>query len=179
MGSIIKTIKSINIRQILTVFLAGCLLVISTACSRGDIAQTGGRTYTDKAETAERATSNTYDKYDANQSYKGGMNRYNDDPRYDAGTAAKTKALIDTSRSRQTNDVGEYVEDVSDRAGNNLRQAKRDVPRNIQGNTEKAVDYVQDKSGNLKDNLSKVPGQAQEVFDDAKGNAKNAVKDAI
>jgi uncharacterized protein YjbJ (UPF0337 family) len=178
MRSIIQTIKSINIRQIFTVFLAGCLLVISTACTQ-DNAQATGKMSTETVETADRATSNTYDKYDSNQSYKGGMNGYNDDRRYDAGTAAKTKELIDTAKSRQTGDVGEYVEDISDRASNKFKKAQRDIPRNLQGNTEKAVDYVQDKSGNLKDNLSKVPGNAQEVFDDAKGNAKNAVKDAI
>jgi uncharacterized protein YjbJ (UPF0337 family) len=179
MRNIIQRIKSINIRQILTVFLAGCLLVISTACSRGNIAEGQGKTYPETAERSTKAMSNTYDQYDANQSYKGGMNGYNDDRRYDAGTAAKTKQLIDTAKSRQTDDVGEYVGDITDRAGNQLKQAKRDIPRAIQGNTKEASEYIQDKSGNLKDNLSKVSGNAQEVFDDAKGNAKNAVKDAI
>ena len=83
-------IKSINIRQILTVFLAGCLLVISTACSQGNMAQAGGKAYT---ETAKRAMSDTYDDYDANQDFQGGMNGYNDDRRYNAETAAKAKAF--------------------------------------------------------------------------------------
>lgn len=98
MQNLIQIIKSINIRQVLTVFLAGCLLVFSTACSQGNIAQAGGQAYT---ETAKRAMSDTYDDYDANQDFKGGMNGYNDDRRYNAETAAKAKALVDTARSRQ------------------------------------------------------------------------------
>lgn len=180
MRNIIQIIKSIKIRQVITVFLAGCLLVISTACSQDIAAKVPGKADTEVTKTASQPTPNTYDEYDANQSYKGGMNGYNDDRRYDAGTTAKTKELINTAKSRQTGgDVGEYVEDISDRAGNQLKQAKRDIPRAIKGNTQEASEYLQDKSGNLKDNLSKVPGGAQEVFEGAKENAKNAVKDAI
>ncbi|MGL5939141.1 MAG: DUF6658 family protein [Waterburya sp.] len=180
MRNIIQSIKSIKIRQVLTVFLAGCLLVISTACSRGNVAQTPGKIGTELTKTASQPTPNTYDEYDANQSYKGGMNGYNDDRRYDARTTAKTKELIDTAKSRQTGgDIGEYVEDIGDRASNQFKQATRDIPRAIKGNTQEASEYVQDKSGNLKDNLGKLPGGAQEVFEGAKDNAKNAVKDAI
>jgi uncharacterized protein YjbJ (UPF0337 family) len=179
MRSIIQNIKFLNIRQILTVFLVGCLLIVSTACSRGSVAQAKGKAYTETTERATKGASNTYDNYDAKQSYKGGMNGYNDDRRYNSETTAKTKALIDTAKSRQTDNVGEYVEDIGDRAGNQLKQAKRDIPQAIQGNTKEASEYIQDKSGNLKDNLSKVPGGVQEVFDDAKDTAKNAVKDAI
>lgn len=175
MSNLIAIVKSINLKRIVTVFLVGSLLVISTACSSGNIAQSGGKAY---ADAAKRATSDTYDQYDANQSYKGGMNGYNDDPRYNAKTTAKTKALIDTAKSSQQDNLGDYVNDISDRAGDQIQQAKRDVPRTIQSNAEEAADYLQDKSENLKDNLSKVPGGAKQVFDEAVDTAQGALNDA-
>ena len=164
MKGLIQTIKSINIRQILTVFLAGCLLVISTACSQGNLAQIGGKAYT---ETAKRAMSDTYDDYDANQGFKGGMNGYNDDPRYNAETTAKTKALVDKAKSRQKDNLGDYAEDITDRAGDRLETTTKNASRTLQANQEKAADYIQDKSDNLK-----------EAFDDATNTAQNAVEDA-
>lgn len=175
MQSLIQTIKSINIRQILTVFLAGCLLVVSTACSRGNLAQAGGQAYT---EAGKRAMSDTYDDYDANQGFKGGMNGYNDDRRYDSTTAAKAKELVDAAKSRQKDNLGDYAEEVVDRAGDRVNKVSQDASRTLQANQEKAVDYVQDKSENLKNNLGKVPGGAKEVFDEATGSAQNAVEDA-
>ncbi len=175
MQNLIQTIKFIKIRQVLTVFLAGCLLVISTACSQGNIAQSGGKAYT---ETAKRAMSDTYDDYDANQDFKGGMNGYNDDRRYDAETAAKTKALVDNDarvRNRQQEaDLGDYAEEITDRA----EKVSQDASRTLQANQEKAVNYIQDKSENLKNNLSEVPGEAKKVFDEATDTAQNAIIDA-
>ena len=175
MQKLISIIKSIKFRQILTIFLAGCLLFVSTACGSDNVAQAGGQAYTD---TAKRAMSDTYDDYDANQGFKGGMNGYNDDPRYNSETAAKTKALVDTSRSRQTNDLGDYVEDIGDRAQNRVKEVKREIPRTIKENTKDAVEDIQDRSENLKDNLSKVPGGAKRVFDEATDTAQGAIEDA-
>lgn len=175
MQNLIQTIKFIKIRQVLTVFLAGCLLIISTACSQGNIAQSGGKAYT---ETAKRAMSDTYNDYDANQDFKGGMNGYNDDRRYDAETAAKTKALVDNDarvRNRQQEaDLGDYAEEITDRA----EKVSKDASRTLQANQEKAVNYIQDKSENLKNNLSEVPGEAKKVFDEATDTAQNAIIDA-
>ena len=175
MQSLIKIIKSINIRQVLTVFLAGSLLVISTACSQGNMAQTGGKAYT---ETAKRAMSDTYDDYDANQDFKGGMNGYNDDRRYNAETAAKAKALVDTAKSRQKDNLGEYAEDIVDRAGDKIEAAKRDIPRGIKETKDDAMRDIQARTDKLQDNLSKAPDAAKEVFDEAADTAQNAIKDA-
>ncbi|MGF1589270.1 MAG: DUF6658 family protein [Pleurocapsa sp.] len=174
MEKLIKIIKSIKLKQVLTVFLAGSLLIISTACSKGNVAQAGGREYT---ETSKRAMSDTYDDYDANQSFKGGMNGYNDDRRYDSGTAAKTKTLIDTAKRRQGDDLGDYAEQITDRAGNKIEQAQREIPRRVKGNLDNAAEYIDEKSDKLQDNLSKVPGESKKVFNQAVDNAQNAAED--
>ena len=178
MQSLIQTIKSINIRQILTVFLAGCLLIISTACSQGNVAQAGGKAYT---ETAKRAMSDTYDDYDANQGFKGGMNGYNDDRRYNAETAAKAKALVDTARQRKADDLGEFTDNVLERSvinGDVNEKATKAFTNKLENNKDKAANYIQDKSENLKDNLSKVPGATKEVVKEAANTAQDAVEDA-
>ncbi len=175
MKNIVQFIKSINIKQVLTVFMAGCLLVISTACSQDGAAKVGT-----KAEAAKTSMSNTYDKYDANQEYKGGMNRYNDDRRYDsdAGAASKAKTLVDTAKRRQVDNVGDLVDNVTERAKSTAKNAQREVPRTLKDNTEDAVDYVQDKSGKLQRNLSKVPGGVKDVVDEATSPAQGALNDA-
>lgn len=175
MRNIVQFIKTINIKQVLTVFMAGCLLLISTACSQDGAAKVGT-----KAEEARTSMSNTYDKYDANQEYKGGMNRYNDDRRLDtdAGAASKAKTLVDTAKRRQADSFGDYVDNVTDRAKNTVEDAKREVPRTLKDNTEDAVDYVQDKSGKLQRNLSKVPGGVKDIVDEATSPAQDTLKDA-
>ena len=178
MQSLIQTIKSINIRQILTVFLAGCLLIISTACSQGNVAQAGGKAYT---ETAKRAMSDTYDDYDANQGFKGGMNGYNDDRRYDAGTAAKAKTLVDTAKRRKADDLGEFTDNVLERSvvnGDANEKATKAFTNKLENNKDKAANYIQDKSENLKDNLSKVPGGTKKVVKEAANTAQDAVENA-
>lgn len=170
MRNLIQLIKSIRIKQILTVFLAGCLLVISTACSQGNLAQRGGKAYTD---TAKRSMS-----VNANQDFKGGMNNYNDDPRYSAETAAKTKALVDRAKRNQKRDLSNYPENVVEGASQKIDEITTEVPRTVRANTEKAANYIQDKSENLKENLSKVPGGAKQVFDEATNTAQNAIQDA-
>lgn len=185
MRNIIQSLKSIKIKQVLTAFLVGCLLLISTACSKDNVAKTGN-----KAEVVGKnvmskdydrgAASNTYDKYDANQEYKGGMNSYNDDRRYDydAGAAAKAKTLVDTAKRRQVDNLGDYVDNVGDRAKSTIKEAQRETPRNLKNNTENAVDYVQDKSDKLQRNLSKVPGGVKDVVDEATSPIQDTLNDA-
>jgi vacuolar-type H+-ATPase subunit H len=182
MRKVIQFIKSIKIKQVLTVFMAGCLLLISTACSKDNVAQAErGVQPTTKSSMSKSGmsdTNDTYDKYDANQEYKGGMNGYNDDRRYDAGTAAKAKTLVDTAKRRQVDNLGDYVDNVSERAKSTVQDAKREVPLTLKDNQEDAVDYVQDKSNKLQRNLSKVPGGAKDVFDEATSPIQDTLNDA-
>ncbi|HEY9767917.1 MAG TPA: DUF6658 family protein [Coleofasciculaceae cyanobacterium] len=181
MERLIKFIKSIKLKQILTVFLAGSLLVISTACNKDNIAQAKGKEYT---ETSQRAMSDTSDKDKmGEQSFQGGMNKYNDDPRYDSGTAAgKTKTLIDTAERRKADDLGEYGDNVLERSVFNKdvdEKALKGFSRKLEYNKDKAADYVDDKSDKLKNNLERVPGESKRVFDEAVDNAKGAIDDRV
>ena len=175
MKTLIQFIKSIRLRQILTVFLAGFLLVISTACSQGNIAQAGGKADTD---TAKRAMSDTYDKYDANQSFEGGMNGYNDDPRYDSETASKAKALVDTAKSRQKDNLGDYADSITDRAQEKVEEAKKDIPQSLRARKDEAVEDIKQRTSTLKENVSNAPDEAKKVFNEATNTAQNAVEDA-
>ena len=178
MKTLIKIIRSIKLKQILTVFLAGSLLVISTACNQGNVAQEGGREYT---ETAKRAMSDTYDDYDADQNFKGGINGYNDDRRYDAETAAKAQTLIDTAKRRQADSLGEFTDDVLDRSVLNEdvnEKATKAFTNKLERNKDKALEYVDEKSDKLQRNLEKVPGKTKEVVKGAADTAQDAVEDA-
>ena len=178
MNKFIKFLKSFRLSQILTIFLAGSLLVISTACSQGNMAQSGGKAYTD---TAKKAMSDTYDDYDANQPFVGGMNGYNDDPRYNAETQSKAKELVDTAKSRQQNNLDNYFEDISDRAQNKIDEATdniSDIPQSLQAKKDEAVENIQQRANTLKENVKNAPEQAKQVFDEATNTAQNALEDA-
>lgn len=180
MERLIKFIKSIKLKQILTVFLAGTLLVISTACSKGNVAQAQGKKLTESSERAIMSDSSDRDKM-GEQSFQGGMNKYNDDPRYDSGAAAaKTKTLIDTAERRKADDLGEYGDNVLERSVFNKdvdEKALKGFSRKLENNKDQALDYVDDKSDKLKNNLERVPGESKKVFDEAVDNAKDAIND--
>ncbi len=174
MKKLIQIIKNLPIKQILTVFLASSLVFVSTACNKGNVAQAEGKEYIQASQTR----SDTYDEYDANQSFKGGMNGYNDDRRYDAGTAAKAKELVDTAKRRKVDNLGEYVDNVGERSLLNEdvnKKATKAFSRKLENNKDKALEYVDDKSDKLKRNVSNAPDEAKKVFEEAKNNAKDAL----
>ena len=170
MFKLIKRIKNINIKQVFAALIIGCLLVGTTACSQGTVAE--------EAPTSQM--SRGYDKYDANQEYKGGMNGYDDDRRYDAETTAKTKGLIDTAKNRKADNLGEFVDNVGDRAINEktTERALGKFSDKLERNKDKAAKYVDNKSDKLERNLEKVPGGAKRVFDNATDTAQDAIDDA-
>ena len=179
MKKLIKIIKSLKLKQILTVFLAGSLIAISTACSNdGNVAQAGGKTYTDNAK---RAMSDTYDDYDANQNFKGGINGYDDDRRYDSETAGKAQTLIDTAKRRKADDLGEYTDNVLERSvlnGDVDEKATESFSDKLERNKDKASNYIDNKSDKLQRNLERVPGETKEVLDKAADTAQDAAQDA-
>jgi hypothetical protein len=177
MKRLVQIIKSIKLKQVLSVLLIGSLLVISTACNDGNVAQAGGKTYTD---TAKRAGSDTYDDYDANQEFKGGINGYNDDRRYDGGTAAKTKELIDVNeRIRKDNDnPGDYLGNVTERALDKNKEATKKIPRALKENFEGAAEEFDYRTDELQKNLDRAPDEAKRLIDETKTPLVDAVKDA-
>ena len=160
MKKLIQVIKSIKLSQVLTVFLASTLLVISTACSQGNMAQTGGKAYTD---TAKRAMSDTYDDYDADRPFVGGMNGYNDDPRYNAETEAKTKALVDGAKDRSLENIGDTAEIVSDRAQETIETTKNKAQRAFNETTDKARNAVEDATRATKETAKDIKGNLEDL----------------
>ena len=175
MNNIYQFIKNIKLKRILTVLFASSLLMVSTACNSNDVSQA--------KSAVTSATADTYDKYDREESYKGGMNGYNDDPRYntDAGAAAKAKALVDNAKSRKVDSLGEFVDKVGERSVLNEdvnEKATKAFSRKVERNKDKALDYVDNKSDKLKRNLSNAPDEAKKAFDGAVDTAQDAVEDA-
>lgn len=177
MKRLVQIIKSIKLKQVLSAFLIGSLLVISTACNDGNVAQAGGKAYTD---TAKRAGSDTYDDYDANQEFKGGINGYNDDRRYDGGTAAKTKELIDVNeRIKKDNDnPGDYLGNVTERALEKNKEATKKIPNAIQDNLDDAAKGIDQRTNALQKNLDRAPDEAKRLIDETKTPLVDAAKDA-
>lgn len=180
MKKLIQTIKSLKLKQILTVFLAGSLLVISTACNQATVdpdnaAQTGGKEYTN---TAKRAGSDTYDDYDANQSFEGGMNGYSDNLRSDGETQAKVKALIDSAESRQEDNLGDYVKKVGDRTTDKLDEYTDKIPQALEDRRKDAAKDIEKRTKTLQKNLDNVPDEARKIYEGAVDTAEDAVEDA-
>ena len=182
MKRLIKILKSFKLRQVLTVFLAGLMLMFTTtACGQdgGNVAQAKGREY---VETGKRAGSDTYDDYDANQSLKGGMNGYNDDRRYDSETAAKTQTLIDTAKRRKADNLGEFTDNVLERSVLNEdvdEKATEAFSSKLERNKDKASEYFDKKSDKLQRNLERLPGETKKVLEEAGDTAKQAVDDRV
>jgi len=173
MQKLIDNIKNINFKQVFTALIVGCLLVVTTACSKSPVAE---------ADAVQSATpaSRGYDGYDADQEYKGGMNGYDDDRRYDAENTGKVKALIDTANKRKVDNLGEFVDNVGERAinGETTERALGKFSDKLERNKDKAAEYIDNKSDKLERNLEKVPGGAKRVFDGATDTAQDALEDA-
>jgi len=170
MEKLIKSIKNIKIKQVFAALTISCLLLVTTtACSQSP---------TTEADATQ--TSRGYDKYDANQEYKGGMNGYDDDNRYDGETAGKVKGLIDTANKRKADSLGEFVDNVGDRAINEetTERALGKFSDKLERNKDKAEQYIDNKSDKLERNLEKAPNQAKRVFEGAKDTAEDALEDA-
>ena len=175
MKSLYQFIKNIKLKRILTVLLASSLLVISTACSSGDVAKT---------KAAVSANADTYDKYDREESYKGGMNGYNDDRRYRSGNdsnSSKVRELIDTAERRKADNLGEFGDNVIDRSVANDDVNDRAINKfsnKLDRNKDKAANYIDNKSDKLGRNIQKLPGQAKNAVEGAVDTAQDAAQDA-
>ena len=176
MKNLYRFIKNIKLKRILTVLLASSLLVISTACSSSDVAQ--GKS------AAVAANSDTYDKYDREESYQGGMNSYNDDRRYRSGNdsnSSKVRELIDTAERRKADNLGEFGDNVVERSVANddvNERALNKFSNKLDRNKDKAAEYIDNKSDKLGRNIQKLPNQAKNAVEGGLNTAQNAAQDA-
>jgi hypothetical protein len=168
MNKLIQFVKSLRLNQIIVVFLAGFVLLISTACGNSDTptASRGGAfNANDEVTQTNKATKIQ------SQPEKGGMNRYNDDPRIDdPRVQSKTQELLQNAnksskRANSPDNPGEFFEEQAESAGQTIDRVKRNVSQGSEQGTR-----------NLKSNLDRasknVRGAAEEASDTAQDAAK-------
>jgi hypothetical protein len=174
MNKVTAWLKSIRLDRIVTAFLVGILVFVSTACNGNVLAKTADEI---REEVPSSAVTNEY---------KGGMNDYSDvDPRFNPSAAnAKAKGLVDNAQKnideksidsaeqyvenyRSGTPLGERVkrlgEDIGESAGNVGKEAAKGAKENVQ-NAQEAGKGLKDKGIQTKENTK----------DAAKGAAKDA-----
>lgn len=143
--------KSMQLSRILVVFMAGVLLLVSTACSSPNSSKISTAKFSDRTSQA-RQEDRPYDYYDANQPKKDGMNQYNDDPRADAPSVqTKTRQLIDNAKAniKQNNSEG-YLENTSAK----LKQAAEDTSEAVQDKLQSVGQATKNAVENTVDSVS-------------------------
>ncbi len=173
MNKLVSIFKSIRLRQVLTVFLAGVLLMITTACAGNAQAKVP------QGNTPGNAGSNPVGQ---NQPYEGGMNNFSDTAPGQAakGTAAKTKALIDRAESdintKGIDSVDQYVDNY--RSGAPLGERTKKLTDNVKEGAKNAADDVKGLGDRVSDSASQVGDSATRGAKNAAENIKDNTKDA-
>jgi ElaB/YqjD/DUF883 family membrane-anchored ribosome-binding protein len=172
MNKVISVFKRV-IDRVLVVFLAGVLVIASTACSGPASAGVAG---TDRpgvsGEGKIHGNSGGYqtELYDPIQDQKGGMNEYSDvDPRLNTEpTAAKTRELLDNAEQTTvypTESNKENLQRGLDRTrdlGNVVQEGTRDVSQRAR----ETVDNVTGTVDQARKNVSKDSRRATEAASD-------------
>jgi gas vesicle protein len=198
MNTLTAWLRNIRLDRILTAFLIGILMFVSTACNNGVQAKTA-----DKIRTADQIREEVPSSAVTNQ-YKGGMNDYSDvDPRKNTTEAnTKAKALVDNAKKnideksvdsidqygrnyRSGTPLGERVkrigEDVSDSVENVTEKVSKGTQKNLR-QTQDLTEDVKDKANQTKENTKdlgyKIKRGAQDAADTVKSTVNKAT-DAI
>lgn len=152
MNKVIDWLKSIRLDRILTIFLVGVLVFVSTACSGGASAKTADEI---REEVPGSALTSPY---------KGGMNDYSDvDPRINPAEAnAKAKALVDNAQKnideKSVDSTEQYVENY--RSGTPLGERVKRIGENV---TDSATQVTKDVSKGTQENLRNAKATTQDV----------------
>ncbi len=173
MNKLVSVIKSIRLGQVLTAFLAGILLFVSTACAGNAQARVP------QSEVSRGAGSNPVGQ---NQPYEGGMNNFSDTAPGQAakGTAGKTKALVDRAErdinTKGIDSVDQYVDNY--RSGAPLGERTKKLTDNVKGAAKNTADDAKalgDRASNASENTLK---GAKNAAGNIKDNTEYAAKDA-
>lgn len=178
MNRLTAFVKKIRLGQILTVFLAGILVLVSTACNRTDVL--AGKTSDQiREEVPSGATTSVY---------KGGMNDYSDeDPRDKTVTAAEAKAQLLKEQAqhridtKSSNNVGENVRRVGDEGPDKLDQIGGKVNEDAGAVKRNAQEFGENtKKGltNIKDNTREGLKGAKDIVKEATGGVREKADDA-
>jgi hypothetical protein len=204
MNKLIAALKKIRLRQAFMVFMAGMLLLVSTACNRvqagtPDGVVQGRRQEVPAGKLAVPGKENPRPEVPdtgITSKFEGGptMNEFSDvDPRAkDLEKAATSKAQVLKENAErnvidQTSNVGENTKRILDKKGENFEEIGTNLQRNAEGAKEKAQGTAEDfakgtKRGteNIKDNTldatKDVNRSASRAADDVKDTTKDLTK---
>lgn len=180
MKKAIAFLKRFQMGRIIAVFLAGTLLLFSTACGGSNVlAKTSDQIREEVPSTG------------VNNEYKGGMNDYRDvDARQSTKAAdAKAKGLVDNAERNLTNRTGNPAEAVK-RAINDAPDSPKEVGRNVKQGADKIGDKIQRNaqefgenaktgSENLKENTQNFFKGAKETVEDTADRTKSSARDTV
>ncbi|EGK83730.1 hypothetical protein D0A34_24265 [Microcoleus vaginatus PCC 9802] len=184
-------VKKIRAVQILTVFLAGILVLVSTACSRPDV--TAGKTDVTAGQSDPRI-GKTADQIReevpsgaVTSEFKGGMNDYSDvDPRNRKLTTEEAKAQLlkeeaqHRIETKSSSNVGENVRRVADDAPEKLTKVGekvKDDARTAQSKADNFGDKTKQGLSNLKENTREGLQGAKDIVKEATQGAKERVSE--
>ena len=181
MNKLVSVFKSIRLRQVLTVFLAGVLLMISTACAGNAQAKVP------QGSAGSNPVGQT-------QPYEGGMNNFSDTAPGQAakGTAAKTKALIDRAErdinTKGIDSVDQYVDNYRsgaplDERAKKLTDSVKEGAKNVVGDAKGLGDRVSNSASQVGGSVARGAKNAAENIKDNTGDAAKrtsfGIKDSV
>jgi len=165
MNKIIAGLKNIRIQRIITTFVASVLLFITTACGGSKVlAKTADQI---RPEVPSGAVTNTY---------KGGMNNYEDvDARQNTSAAqAKAKALVDNAKrnidEKSVDSPQQYVENY--RSGTPFGERVKRIGEDV---GEAAENISKDVAKGTRKNAENAKGVAEETADAAQSKVKSDI----
>lgn len=169
MNNSISFIKRLNFVRVLTVFFAGIILFVSTACGSPSV-QAKGLDNNPRPEVPKEAVTNTY---------KGGMNDFSDvDPRFDTSAAnKKADRLIESAEHNLTARTGNPAEAIK-RAVNDAPDSAKEAGRNVNqadGNVaDKAADSAKDFAEGTRRGVENIKQNTQDAAKDVAKSAEKA-----
>jgi hypothetical protein len=170
-ASIASVVKFFRLKQVLVVVFAGFLLFTSTACAGSSVASEPG-TYNRGTSPYDKNTGPQRELYAPTQKPEGGMNVYNDDPKYDReSTKAKTEKVIQKSTQHLENRAANPKEAIDNLGDRDIPDELRGLSKNIGNRAERMKDEVsagtQRGMRNLKQNLEDAKDAVPEVVNEA------------
>lgn len=203
MNKLIAAIKKIRLGQILTTFMVGILLFVSTACNNGpaqaknpDGVVTGRRQEVPAGELAVPGKKNprveipggtaTSPDSDVVNKFQGGptMNEFSDvDPRAEGlekAASQKAQALKEQAERNvidQTSNVGENTKRILDKKGENVDEIGGNLKRNAESAQEKAKGTAEDFAKGTKRGTENIKENTSDAVRGANRSASQAAED--
>jgi gas vesicle protein len=169
-ASIASLFKFFRLRQALVVVFAGFLLFTSTACAGSSVASEPGASV--GTSPYDKNTGPQRELYAPTQKPQGGMNGYNDDPKYDRkSTKAQTEKVIQKSSQHLEDRAANPKEAVENLGDRDIPAELRDLSRDVGKRAERMKDDVstgtQRGMRNLKQNLEDAKDAVPDVVNEA------------